>query len=84
LRLLADLGVESVHAHDVSLANAARAGLGLPPGDSAMVSLELEPDFDKARLEGLRTSYRAGRLRVAFHLYNSAQDVERLVTAIAG
>ncbi|MGD8487045.1 MAG: aminotransferase class V-fold PLP-dependent enzyme, partial [Chloroflexota bacterium] len=71
LRLLEGVGVETVGQHDVGLANALRAELGLDPGDSAMVSLELGPDFDRHRLAGLRTAIRAGRLRVGFHLYNT-------------
>jgi selenocysteine lyase/cysteine desulfurase len=84
LRLLADVGAEAIHAHDVGLANAARADLGLEPGDSAMVSVELATDFDGSRLDGLRTAFRAGRLRVGFHLYNTAEDVHRLVAAVRG
>lgn len=84
LRLLNAIGVEAVHAHDVGLANLVRAGLDLPAGDSSMISIELEPDFDGARLEGLRTAYRAGRLRAGFHLYNTEEDAERLLHAIGG
>ena len=82
LRLLNEVGVEHIHAHDIGLANTLRAGLGLEPGDSAMVSLDVDPDFDPARLTGLRTAFRAGRLRVGFHLYNTEDDVERLLVAL--
>ena len=82
LRLLSDIGVEDIHAHDVGLANATRAGLGLEPSDSSMVSLALDPDFDLVRLAGLRTAFRGGRLRVGFHLYNTSADVERLLAAL--
>ena len=82
LRLLNEVGIEQVHAHDVGLANALRAKLGLEPSDSAMVSLDLGPDFDPSRLEGIKTAFRAGRLRVGFHLYNTEDDVERLLAAI--
>ena len=82
LRLLSDIGVEDIHAHDVGLANATRAGLGLEPSDSSMVSLALDPDFDLVRLAGLRTAFRGGRLRVGFHLYNPSADVERLLAAL--
>ncbi|MEA2025251.1 MAG: aminotransferase class V-fold PLP-dependent enzyme [Chloroflexota bacterium] len=84
LRLLNEVGVEHIHSHDVGLANALRAGLGLEPGDSAMVSLDLDPDFDPARLTGLRAAFRAGRLRVGFHLYSTEDDVERLLGALGG
>jgi len=84
LRLLNEVGVGRIHAHDVGLANALRAGLGLESGDSAMVSLNLGPDFDPVRLAGLRTAFRAGRLRVGFHLYNTEEDVQRLLAALKG
>ena len=82
LRLLDEVGVEAIHGHSVGLANALRTRLDMPTSDSAMVSLELDPQFDPARLEGLRTAFRAGRLRVGFHLYNDSDDVERLLAAI--
>ncbi len=84
LRTLNDVGTEVIHAHDVGLATMAREALGLEPSASSMVSLELEPDFDGSRLDGLRTAFRAGRLRAGFHLYNTEDDVDRLVTAIRG
>ena len=42
-----------------------------------------DPDFDDARLGGLHTAYRAGKLRAGFHLYNTEEDVARLVEADA-
>ena len=82
LALLNELGVEAIHAHDLRLTNLVREGLGLEPGESSMVSVELAPDFDPARLEGLRTAFRAGRLRAGFHLYSTEADVQRLLAAI--
>ena len=38
LELLDAVGVEAIHEHDVGLANRFRAGLGLEPGNSAIVS----------------------------------------------
>jgi len=84
LRLIAAVGVEAIHAHSVGLANAARVRLGLAPGDSSMVSLALPADFEARQLERLRTAFRAGRLRVGFHLYNTPEDVDRLVAAVRG
>ena len=37
LELLLDVGVDTIHAHNVGLANRFRTGLGLPPEDSAIV-----------------------------------------------
>jgi selenocysteine lyase/cysteine desulfurase len=74
----------AVRAHAVGLADAFRAGLGLPPGGSAIVSL---PDADGARraaLEsaGCRVAGRAGRVRVAFHVWNDEEDVARALAAL--
>ena len=61
-----------------------RAELGLEESDSAVVSLGLAADFDAARLDGLHTAMRAGRVRAGFHLYNSDHDAARLLQAICG
>lgn len=82
LRLLDEVGIETIRRHDLRLANYVRASLDLPPGDSSVISLELDPGFDERRLEGLRTAFRAGRLRAGFHLYNTDADAERLLEAI--
>lgn len=82
LELLLDVGVANIHRHNVGLASSLRSRLGLEPSNSAIVSLELDSDFDGARLEGLHTAYRAGRLRAGFHLYNTEEDVDRLAKAV--
>ncbi len=84
LALLNEVGVQAIRTHDIGLANSARAELRLPPSDSSMVSLELDPDFDPGCLKGLRTALRAGRLRAGFHLYNDEDDVGRLLEALRG
>src|SRR3954447_10129732 len=40
LELINQLGVDAIHAHDLALADRFRAGLGLPPGDSAIVTTD--------------------------------------------
>ena len=77
LALIEEIGVETIHAHDVALANRFRAGLGLPEGDSAIVAVAR--DIAPARLAeaGVRLSSRRGALRAAFHLYNTEADVDR-------
>ena len=82
LQLLVDVGVDAIHDHNVGLANSLLGQLGMEPADSAIVSLDLGRDFDRSKLDGLRVAYRAGRLRVGFHLYNTSDDVSRLVAAI--
>ncbi|MFF7979417.1 aminotransferase class V-fold PLP-dependent enzyme [Streptomyces sp. NPDC007901] len=91
LDLIEELGVAAVHTHDVGLADRFRAGLArlghepvAAPG-SAIVSVPglggRQPELSRA---GIEVSNRAGNLRAAFHLYNTAADVDRLLDVLAG
>ena len=82
LELLEQVGVDEIGEHDVGLANRFRAGLGLPPGDSAIVSVDI-PDAE-VRLEaaGVRAAVRGGRLRASFHLYTTEADVDLALDAL--
>jgi selenocysteine lyase/cysteine desulfurase len=77
VRLLAQVGTQSLHRHALGLANRFRAGIGLEPGDSAIVSLATDgaaPDaMAAAQIKG---SARAGRLRLSFHVSTSEQDAD--------
>ncbi len=85
LELLAGIGTPALHAHAVGLANRFLAGIGLPPGDSAIVSIAAD-DAARTRLQeaGVVASLRAGRVRLAFHLYNTAADADLAATALTG
>jgi len=77
VRLLAQVGAQSLHRHALGLANRFRAGIGLEPGDSAIVSLATNgaaaDAMAAARITG---SARAGRLRLSFHVSTSDQDAD--------
>jgi len=79
---LAGLDRAAVQEHCVGLADAFRAGVGLAPGGSAIVAVR-HPDA-VARLTAARlvVSARAGAARLAFHLYNTDEDVARAVAAL--
>jgi selenocysteine lyase/cysteine desulfurase len=79
LDLLLEIGVEAIHEHDLRLANMFRAGLGLEPGGSAIVAVDV-PGVEK-RLRGteVMAAARAGRLRTSWHLYNTEEDVEAVL-----
>jgi selenocysteine lyase/cysteine desulfurase len=85
IELLGEVGIETIHAHDVGLANRFRAGLGLEPGDSAIVVL-VEGDELAARLRsaGVSVTVREGFIRFSFHLWNTDVDVDRALEAVAG
>jgi selenocysteine lyase/cysteine desulfurase len=82
LDLLLEIGIDAVHEHDVRLANRFREGLGLPPGNSAIVSTEL-PEAEEM-LSGTRVmaAARAGLLRTSWHVYNTDADVDELLALL--
>lgn len=78
------IGVPQIQAYDVALANRFRAGLGLPPGDSAIVSTTVAGASEKLARAGIRAATRAGALRASFHLYTSDDDVDAALDALVG
>jgi selenocysteine lyase/cysteine desulfurase len=82
LELVAEVGVERIHEHDVRLANRFRAGLGLPPSDSAIVSTDVPGAHERLERAGIRASTRAGSLRASLHLYNTDADVDAALEAL--
>ena len=82
LELLEELGVEAIRDHDVGLANRFRAGLGLPPGDSAIVSTSMPDAAERLERAGIRAAVRASSLRVSFHVYNTEADVDAALDAL--
>jgi selenocysteine lyase/cysteine desulfurase len=83
LAVVESIGVAAVHAHDVALANRFREGLGLPPGQSAIVKLDGRPDAaERFARAGIRASIRAGSVRAAFHLYTTPEDVDAALNAL--
>jgi selenocysteine lyase/cysteine desulfurase len=82
LDMLERIGVERIHDHDVALANRFRAGMGLEPRDSAIVSVDVEDGAAKLERARIRAAVRAGGLRVSFHLYNTPADVDAALDAL--
>jgi hypothetical protein len=67
VRLLAQVSTQSLHRHALRPANRFRAGIGLEPGDSAIVSPATDGDAAEAMAAARITgSARAGRLRLSF------------------
>jgi selenocysteine lyase/cysteine desulfurase len=79
---LATLDGAAVESHALGLANRTRAELDLPQQDSAIVSIPIADAADKLRGAGIRASVRAGAVRVGFHLYNTENDLDRLLDAL--
>ncbi|AWE49588.1 aminotransferase class V-fold PLP-dependent enzyme [Streptomyces nigra] len=90
LELVEQLGVDAIQAHDLALADRFRAGLArlghtpVPAPGSAIVSVPgLGSRQGELSRAGIEVSDRAGHLRAAFHLYNTAADVDRLLDALS-
>jgi selenocysteine lyase/cysteine desulfurase len=84
LELVDAIGVEAIHAHDVGLANRFRAGLGLAPSDSAIVSAEVPRAREKLEAAGIVAAERGGRMRASWHVYNTEADVDAALDALVG
>jgi selenocysteine lyase/cysteine desulfurase len=83
LELIASLGVDRIHAHDLALADRLRAGAGLPASPSAIVRLN-GVDADVLRAAGIKAATRASSVRVGCHLYNSSDDIDALIDLVGG
>jgi len=82
LDLLAEVGVETIHRHDVGLANALRARLGMPPGDSAILSVSVGDGLSGLAAANVKAAVRAGGVRLSFHLHNTEADVDAVARAL--
>ncbi|MGW1341445.1 aminotransferase class V-fold PLP-dependent enzyme [Kribbella sp. NPDC002412] len=82
LELIEQIGVETIHRHNLELANEFRAGLGLPPSGSAIVSTDLAGAQEAFEAAGIRAAVRGGKLRASFHIYTTTADVHQALTAL--
>lgn len=81
---LAGLDTHRVRDHCVRLADTLRTELGHAPAHSAILALELTPDQGKRLADaGVVSSVRAGMTRLSCHLYNTDDDVDRVLGALA-
>lgn len=84
LELLNRIGVASVYSHDVALANRFRAGLGMQPSNSAIVSVADDRAAQRLQRAGIVAALRGGRMRASWHLDNTEHDVDAALDAPAG
>jgi selenocysteine lyase/cysteine desulfurase len=82
LELVNRIGVDAIHAHDVGLANRFRAGLGLEPSDSAIVTADVPGGRERLEAAGIMAAERGGRLRCSWHVYNTDDDVDAALEAL--
>lgn len=89
LRIIERVGIKNVEAHNLSLVDQFESGGAAvsfnPKNRSSIISMALaDPEAAARKLveRGITASPRAGNLRVSFHLYNTASDVESLIGAV--
>lgn len=83
LEVLLEIGIEEINRHDLALANRFRAGLALPPSDSAIVMVDVPGAEEKLAAAGVRASSRGSAARVSFHVYNTEADVDAALQALS-
>jgi selenocysteine lyase/cysteine desulfurase len=83
LDVIERIGIDAIHEHDLALANRFRAGLGLEPGNSAIVFCDVEDAAEKLEQAGIRAAVRGGRLRTSWHVYNTDADVDRTLDVLS-
>ncbi len=78
------LDIDAVHAHAAGLGDALCERLGVDARGQAIVTWPDADGDDLAAMTaaGIHASGRAGRARVAFHLWNTTDDVEAVVRAL--
>jgi selenocysteine lyase/cysteine desulfurase len=83
LALLERVGIAAIHAHDLALASRFRAGLGMPDGDSPIVSVALDDGAgDRLRAAEGMAAGRGGAMRFSFHLYTTEADVDHALSVL--
>lgn len=88
--IIEEVGIGVIEQHNYSLVHyLVEAGIAVPfepRNQSPIVSLNLRnPDKAMASLKAhnIKAAVRAGRLRVAMHLYNSIDDMDALIESLA-
>jgi selenocysteine lyase/cysteine desulfurase len=84
LAVVEEIGVPAIYDHNVALANRFLAGLGQPPGNSAIVTVNVPDAEAKLAAAGIRAAVREGRVRTSFHVYSTEADVDLALDALLG
>jgi selenocysteine lyase/cysteine desulfurase len=84
IALFADLDIAEVWEHTTRLGNQLCDELGIERQNQAIVTWPDETGGDLTKLEvaGITASGRAGRLRAAFHLWNTKEDIAAVIAAL--
>ncbi len=81
-KFISAMGPEQIGQHNIKLANHFRSEVGLKASNSAIVSVDCDLTEKKLQESHIVASFRDGRLRSSFHMYNTEDDVEALLKAL--
>ncbi|MCC5034392.1 aminotransferase class V-fold PLP-dependent enzyme [Streptomyces sp. WAC 00631] len=91
LAVIEETGPEAIRAHNLALAERCRSGLAelgyepvSEPGSAIVAVPGLGHAEEALTAADVHVAIRAGNLRAAFHLYNTAADVDRLLDVLSG
>lgn len=82
LALINQMGVAAIHRHNTGLAANLCNRLNVVHNGSAIIMLNISGAAEKLRAGGIQASVRGERVRVAIHVYNSADDLDILEKAL--
>jgi selenocysteine lyase/cysteine desulfurase len=84
LEVMSMAPIEAIRDHDVALADGLRERLGLRPEGRPVLRLDDADGSIATRLgdAGVTVSSRAGGVRIAFHVWNTAADVDLVADAL--
>jgi selenocysteine lyase/cysteine desulfurase len=82
LALINELGVGNIHRHNTELAAALCRRMNITHNGSAIVILHVPGAPEKLKACGIRATVRGERIRVALHIYNTAEDLDALLDAL--
>jgi selenocysteine lyase/cysteine desulfurase len=82
LALINRLGVSNIYRHNTQLAATLCRRLNVEHNGSAIVILHVPGASERLKARGIRATVRGERIRVAIHVYNTAEDMDELVDAL--
>jgi selenocysteine lyase/cysteine desulfurase len=83
IKLLGEIGVPRIHAHNVALANLFCERMALPPANSAILAFTDSSGVKRLTAAGITATGFFDRVRLAFHIYNTTDDVDQAVEALS-
>ncbi len=81
--LLDQIGTQAIYAHNLELTQTFCEAMGIPPQNSAIVSIPTDVTPEILEQSGVVAAFRDGKLRLSFHLYNDFNDLEAVLRALA-